>query len=275
MYLISDGIYWLVYHVFRYRRTIVSGNLLLAFPEKSEKERIHIAKDFYRQFVDNFIENIKMFSISEKELNKRVTCNYEVMNDLLASGHNVQLQGGHMFSWEFINLGYCANTTYPFIAIYMPLSNKVMDRVMMKMRSRFHPILIPRDNFRYQFHQYARKRYILALIADQNPGDTKHAYWLPYFGTMAPFLAGPERSASLYNSTVVFSTYYQVKRGYYRSEMTVITTQPKGMPKGALTKLFRDYLEEQIRLRPSNYLWSHRRWKWKFDEEKYGKLVIE
>ncbi len=275
MYVISDGIYLLVYHVFRYRRDVVAGNLLLAFPEKSGKERVAIAKDFYRQFVDNFIENIKMFSISKVELNRRVTCNYEVMNDLVASGHNVHLHGGHMFSWEFINLGYCSNAHYPFIGIYMPLSNRTMDRVMRKMRSRFDAILIPKDDFRYEFRPYARKPYILALIADQNPVDPKYAFWLPYFGRMAPFLTGPDRSAAVYRPAVIFSTYYRVKRGYYHSEMTVITTDPKSLQKGELTRLFRDYLEKQIRLRPSNYLWSHRRWKWQFEEEKYGHLAID
>jgi len=274
MYRISDGIYFLIYYVFGYRKDVVMTNLLIAFPEKTEKERIRIAKDFYHQLIDTFIEMIKMISISKKELNKRFVCNYEVMNDLFDSGKNVQLHGGHFFNWEYLNLAYAANSAYPFIGVYIPLSNKVMDKIIMKMRGQFNTILIAADKFRTQFHNHVNKRYAIALGADQNPGNPRMAYWITFFGKLTPFITGPERGAFSANPAIIFSTYYPVKRGYYRSELTLITTNPNTMKKGELTKLYRDFLEEQIRLRPSNYLWSHRRWKFEFDEEKYGKFLV-
>ena len=91
---------------------------------------------------------------------------------------------------------------------------------------------------------------------------------------MTPFVTGPERSAFSINPAIIFSTYYKVKRGYYRSELKLITNHPNVLQRGELTKLFRDFLEEQIRLRPANYLWSHRRWKFEYDEKKYGKQVV-
>ena len=274
MYLISDAFYVLIYYVFGYRKGVVMGNLLIAFPEKTEKERIRIAKDFYHQLIDTFMETIKMISISKEELNKRFVCNYEVMNDLFETGQNVQLHGGHFFNWEYLNLAYCANSVYPFIGVYIPLSNKVMDRIMIKMRGKFGTILIAADKFKTQFHYHVNKRYALALGADQNPGNPRGSYWLPFFGKMTPFVTGPERSSFSVKPAIIFGTYYRIKRGYYRSELKLITTSPNALQRGELTKLFRDFLEEQIRLRPSNYLWSHRRWKFEYDEEKYGKMAI-
>ena len=274
MYLISDALYVLIYYVFGYRKGVVMGNLLIAFPEKTEKERIRIAKDFYHQLIDTFMETIIMISISKEELNKRFVCNYEVMNDLFETGQNVQLHGGHFFNWEYLNLAYCANSVYPFIGVYIPLSNKVMDRIMIKMRGKFGTILIAADKFKTQFHYHVNKRYALALGADQNPGNPRGSYWLPFFGKMTPFVTGPERSSFSVNPAIIFGTYYRIKRGYYRSELKLITTSPNALQRGELTKLFRDFLEEQIRLRPSNYLWSHRRWKFEYDEAKYGKMAI-
>lgn len=274
MYLISDGFYFLAYYVLGYRKTVVMNNLLIAFPEKTEKERIRIAKDFYHQIIDTFIETIKMISISKEELNRRFVCNYEVMNDLYDTGQNVHLHGGHFFNWEYLNLAYCANSKYPFIGVYIPLSNKVMDKIILKMRTRFGTIVMPADKFKTQFHQYVNKRYALALGADQNPGNPRGSYWLTFFNKMTPFVTGPERSAFSINPAIIFSTYYKVKRGYYRSELKLITNHPNVLQRGELTKLFRDFLEEQIRLRPANYLWSHRRWKFEYDEKKYGKQVV-
>ena len=49
-YLISDGIYVVVYHLVGYRKKMVRKNLADSFPEKSEAELIKIEKDFYRWF---------------------------------------------------------------------------------------------------------------------------------------------------------------------------------------------------------------------------------
>src|ERR1051326_7688 len=94
MYIISDGIYLIVYYLLRYRKDVVMNNLMIAFPEKTGEERIRIMKDFYKGFIDNFIETIKIFSISGEELNKRFVCNFEVVNDLYSTGKKVQLHSG-------------------------------------------------------------------------------------------------------------------------------------------------------------------------------------
>src|SRR5690606_28379679 len=71
LYLISDAIYALVYYVIGYRRKVVMDNLAIAFPEKSGTERKQIAKRFYRNFIDTFIETIKLFTASKKFILER------------------------------------------------------------------------------------------------------------------------------------------------------------------------------------------------------------
>ena len=101
LYFISDCIYGLVFYVFKYRREVVMKNLLTAFPEKSEKERKQIAKKFYHNLIDSFIETLKMISASKKFILKRFSANWEVINDIKPSGKSVQLQMGHNFNWEW------------------------------------------------------------------------------------------------------------------------------------------------------------------------------
>ena len=48
------------------------NNLQNAFPEKSDAEKKQIAKKFYKNFTDTFIETIKMISLSDKAFNKMV-----------------------------------------------------------------------------------------------------------------------------------------------------------------------------------------------------------
>lgn len=274
MYFISDGIYMILYHITGYRREEVMKNLAIAFPEKTTDERIAIAKEFYVNFTDTFIEAIKLLSISPKELQKRYSSNFEIITGLYDSGKNVQAQAGHFFNWEFVNLGETLRGKFSFVGVYMPITNKAFDRIMYNLRSRFGAILVPAVAFKTQFHQYVKGRYVLGLAADQNPGNPLAAHWVDFFGRLTPFVTGPEKGAKLNDLPVVFAHFYKVKRGYYHTEFEIITTTPRDFNDGQLTQLFAKYVEKAIRKKPANYLWSHRRWKWEFDAEKHGHLVV-
>ncbi|MCH5688880.1 hypothetical protein LWM68_34280 [Niabella sp. W65] len=62
LHFISDSIYGILYHVVKYRKKVVMDNLLIAFPEKTEEERIAIAKGFYHKLIDSMIESLKLLS---------------------------------------------------------------------------------------------------------------------------------------------------------------------------------------------------------------------
>jgi KDO2-lipid IV(A) lauroyltransferase len=274
MYLIADLFYGFVYYGFGYRKAIVMKNLSIAFPEKTEAERIRIAKDFYHNFIDMIFETIKMFSITNKELQKRFSAKPEVLNDLYDSGQNVQLECGHFFNWEIVNLNICLVSRYPFIGVYQPLSNKVMDRLMLNMRQKNGTILIPASDFKNNFSDYVADRYAMGLAADQNPPSEFKAHWVNFFGRLTPFVVGPEKGAREKNTAVVFGHFYKVKRGYFRVDLEIITTTPNDYKPGQLTQIFAQHVERAVRKTPANYLWSHRRWKWEFDPEKHGDLVV-
>jgi KDO2-lipid IV(A) lauroyltransferase len=276
LYFISDGISFLLQYVIKYRVNVVAQNLAIAFPEKSIAERKKIAKDFYQQFTDSFIETIKLLSISDKTFQKRFTSNVEVLNDLYATGQSVQIMAGHFFNWEFANWGVAKYGKYPFLAVYMPLSNKAFNKLIYDLRARYGSILIPATNFRSQFHKYANQGpYAMALAADQNPGNPLQAFWVNFFGRLTPFVKGPEKGAKLNNTAQVFVHFYRTRRGYYHSEYELMTNTPNDFKEGQLTALYVKVLEEKVRLNPSNYLWSHRRWRFEYDATKHSGLVVE
>jgi KDO2-lipid IV(A) lauroyltransferase len=276
VYIISDFIAFILEYVVKYRKVVIEKNLAIAFPEKSAQERKKIAHQFYSNFTDSFLETIKLISLSDAGFQKRFTSNVEVLNELHATGQNVQIMAGHFFNWEFANWGASKYGKYPFIAVYMPLSNPYFNKLVLSTRQRYGSIMIPATNFRAYFQKYATDgHYAMALAADQNPGNPMSAYWLPFFGIMTPFVKGPEKGAKLNNTAQVFVHFYSTKRGYYHMQYEVMTTSPNYFKDGQLTALYVKTLEEKIKQNPANYLWSHKRWKYEFDAEKYGKLVVE
>lgn len=250
------------------------SNLLLAFPEETEEQRKQIAKDFYHNFLDTFIETIKFLSTSDKQFSKRINGNFDTLTKLYSTGQNVQLHSAHFFNWEYMNWGIPRNTPYPFIGVYLPVENAAFDKIILDMRRRYNSIMLSAHSFKNTFHQLAKNRYALGLAADQNPANPHQSFWLPFFGKLTPFVAGPEKSARINNTAIVFVHYYKVKRGYYKADFELITTTPKEYKRGELTKIYVAHLEDAIRKKPANYLWSHRRWKHEFKEE-YRKMLIE
>ena len=56
-------------------------NIRNSFPEKTESEYKEIAKKFFRHFCDITLESLKVFTISQKEVRKRMIFNHvEVAN---------------------------------------------------------------------------------------------------------------------------------------------------------------------------------------------------
>lgn len=274
LYFISDGIYLLLYYVIGYRKKVVMDNLAIAFPQKLIEERVKIAKEFYHDFADSFIEIIKLISISKQNFRKRISSNAEVLNALYNTGQSVNIVSAHFFNWEFANLAISSESLFPFIAVYMPVDNKVFNKLTYNIRKKFGALMVAATNFRNEFLQHAKKKYALGLVADQSPGNTHAAYWIPFFNKLTAFVKGPEKTARLNNSPVLFLHFYKVKRGYYKLDYTLVTTQPKTYANGQLTKQLVQLTEDAILKKPSNYLWSHRRWKHEYNSEDHAKLVV-
>lgn len=274
LYLLSDLSYVLIYYVIGYRKKIVINNLLIAFPQKTAEERTVIAKQFYKNLIDTFIESIKMVSLSREHFLKRCSGNFEVLDEVIKKGKNIQLQGAHQFNWEYGNWILAIKVGLPVASVYMPIKNKALNKLFLKVRGRFGTILVDATHYSKNIRKVARQQHALALVADQNPGSPGRSYWLNFFKRPAPFIMGPEKGAVRSNNAVVFTRYVRLKRGYYYFENHVITDDAAQYKPGELTVKYRDFIQEAISREPAGFLWSHRRWKHEYKDE-YSKLWID
>lgn len=267
IYLLSDFIYFLLYYVFGYRKTTVINNLRLAFPEKSDEEIKKITKRVFHNLTDTFIEIIKFISMSKKTFEKRCRGDFSVIEELINKGKNVQLHAGHQFNWEYGSLFMSkAITTIPSYAIYMPINNKAVERLFLKIRERYGTIFIKATEFREKREEIFNERFAFFLAADQNPGSPGSAYWLNFFSKAAPFITGPEIGGIKNNTAIVFVRSKILTRGHYMLECTVCCENAAETSPGEITRAFRDFLEKIITEEPHNYLWTHRRWKWDYND---------
>jgi KDO2-lipid IV(A) lauroyltransferase len=272
LYLLSDAAYLVLYYVVGYRKAVVRQNLTIAFPEKSEKEKKEIAKAFYKNFCDTFIETIKFISAGKRFFQKRFTGNYETIEHIYPTGRPVQIHLGHNFNWELANLIVPSYISYKVLAVYLPLKNKIVERLFRYIRSKNGSHLIASTNFKADFEPHRDTQYLIGLIADQNPGNPENAYWIRFFGRPTPFLRGPEKAARRNDLPVVFCHFTKKKRGYYTGHAVLATLHPRSLPEGQLTKMYAAYLQQVMTANPEMWLWSHRRWKWEWKPE-YGNVL--
>lgn len=266
LYGIADFFFVIAYFVIGYRKDVVMSNLRHAFPEKSEKELQTIARKFYRNFIDNWVETIKLLSISKAGLNRRVTGNFEVFQQLYATGKAVQVNLGHFFNWEFMTLHAGINQPYTFLTVYLPQSSEIMNRLIMYIRARWGNPQLPSTDMARAIIPWRKKQYLLALGSDQRPATPDNGYWLYFLNRPAVFVKGPEKLARIQNVPVAMMTTTKPKRGHYHFDYFMLAEDPKALPDGELMRLYVKHLEENIRLQPEIYLWSHRRWKHQWND---------
>ncbi|WPV65897.1 lysophospholipid acyltransferase family protein [Chitinophaga sp. LS1] len=265
LYLLSDVVYVLLYHVLSYRKKVVMNNLRASFPDKSEKELTAICKEFYHYLCDMFLETFKTLVISKETMLKRCVFTPDTIalfNKLAEEEKSVILVMGHKGNWEWAGNSFSILLKQQLYVIYHPLSNKNLDALMYKMRTRFGTKLIAmQDTFR-EMVKNRKEINATAFIADQSPQPAT-AHWMTFLNQDTPVFKGTEKIAQKMNYPVVYVTVNKVKRGYYSVEASMLVEAPTNEPEGAITEIHTHKLEQDIIAQPATWLWSHRRWKHK------------
>ena len=263
IYLFSDFLYLILYHVISYRKKLVRKNLALALPEKTFLERKIIEKKYYKHLSDLFLESFKSLNISEVDIKKRYRFkNIELLDELYKKKKNIILMGGHYASWEWFFI-IDRLTDYRINAIYKKLSNKYFDSLIKKIRSKYNGNLISTKNTFKEILKNTKLKglNIYGFASDQSPKKNKATYWNNFLNNFVPFHTGAEIIAKKYDMAVVYMNVEKVKRGYYLASFELITDKPTKYKDFKITEDFIKLLENQILKAPEYYTWTHNRFK--------------
>lgn len=261
--MISDVVAFFVYYVFGYRKKVIYTNLKLAFPEKSEEERHRIRKKFYCHFIDIFMEMIKSFTISEKELMRRYQfTNIELVNSIEKEGKSMILVGSHYANWEWIFI-LNSYVTCKGVASYRRINNKYFDKKIRSSRGRFRTKLVETKDVITLIAENAKNNIqtLYGFLNDQSPQLKKTKYWSDFFGIRVPMQTGSEFLSKKHDLPIFMIKTKKVKRGYFESEFVLLAKNPRDFKDYELTDKYTKELEGLIREKPEHYFWSHRRFK--------------
>lgn len=264
LYRLSDFIYCLLYYLVGYRKKVVRENLASSFPEKSAEELRKIEQGFYHFLCDYVVESLKMMTISDSNLRKRMVYkNVELFDQCVEEGQSCAIYLGHYCNWEWVtSMPLWVTPKAQCGQIYHPLENLVTDLLFLRMRQRHGARCITmQDTLRFLLKSQQEKQpVIIGYIADQKPYWTNIHHWVNFLNHDTPVLTGTDRILRKMNHAVIYCDIQRVRRGYYVATYKMMTREPGKMKDFELTDMYFKMLEESIRRAPEYWLWSHKRW---------------
>lgn len=266
LYLLSDALYLMVYRLVGYRKKVVRDNLRYAFPQKTEKARKEIEKDFYRHFCDLIVESIKLLSVDEKTMQKRMQyLDYEQLLTHYDEGRCVMLLTSHYGNWEWTStFSTLLPPDKPVYQIYKQQSSAVSDRVVAKIRQQFGAKNIEmRSVLRAMVTMKKEgKLGMYGMISDQSPAKISMHYYTQFLHQRTAVITGTEQLAKKFDYPIYYVRTQKIERGHYTCQLIPLSLHPETTENFDISERYMRLLEEDIRSAPAHWLWTHKRWKY-------------
>lgn len=263
LFIISDFLYFVIYQIIGYRKSVVRLNLRNSFPKKTEGELRTIERKYYKHMSDLFVEIVKYRTISRQEIRKRC----KIVNPEFFKEHHLLHKSficiqGHYGNWEWTpHIDDMLNQKV--LSVYKPLHNEVEDEFMIRLRERFGAMAVSKNHIIRVLarREKAGELSAVGLLSDQVPHITKMTYWMTFLNQDTPMFLGAEKMAKMFDLPVVFAYARKIKRGYYEIEFMLITNNPKETKPYEITERHVKLTEQMIKKTPEYWIWSHKRWK--------------
>ena len=257
------------YHLLGRLRGVGLRNLKLAFPEKSEAERVRILRGAFRNlgrvmavvsgFDDLTAGNLP--ELIEFRPDAEFAAAYEKTK---TDGRGRIILGAHMGNWEL--------QAFSFPVFFEPLTflarrmdNPRIDAMVLAIRTRLGNKQIDKMNSAAPILRALRAGGSIGMLADVN-GQHKEGVFVPFFGIQACTAAGVAMLALRANAVIVpmFAIWNGDENKYFIVHDKIIDPQDTGDRQADIletTALCTAAIERVIRAYPDQWIWIHKRWK--------------
>jgi KDO2-lipid IV(A) lauroyltransferase len=261
LYSMASFAFLLAYHVIGYRKLVVIQNISRSFPDMKYGEIRCIVEKFYTCFTAYFAEMIKSISAPAKLLDKKITFeNLELIDKHVNNRRNVIACLGHCGNWEMLNfMPY--KLQHDMYAVYKPLRSGIMNRLMIKLRSRFGMKLIPDKSVIRHILTQTSSPAVYLFLADQSPLIKEDKYKFELLNQETYVFSGMEKLARTSRSAVIYLHITQRSKGNYKITCIPVCSEAESMNEGEITRKYVDLLTKNIKEEPYGWLWTHKRWK--------------
>lgn len=257
----------LAYMVDLSHRAIGLGNLALAFPEKSEKERRAILRASYAHLGVCAADFCHFRSIRPEDIRGRWVVPEEGaderMQRALANGRGIIAVSAHVGFWELSGFSY-PPLGYPLVSVARKLASPRLDALLNSIRGRSGNTVVHKEGALRPLLRALQENKCIGIIMDQYGGAASP--WVPFFGRDASTVDTCARLHIKTGASLISGLMIRRGDGRYRWRCREIPLPPRGgmsdseSVKAILRECNRDF-EKAIREAPEQWLWTYKRWK--------------
>ena len=272
---------WLLYHLFKYRRHVVEENIRLTLTHLSPEEQKAVGRRFYRHLAELMLHEARYAYRSDEQVRQLFRLEQiELLDQLYEAGHRqVFVLLGHIGPWELMGSSalHLDRNRYQLHVIYKQLHNPVADQLTREMREQHYAQCIEmtqlaRTLIRHQSERTDERLHIYCLLADQSPSYEQMRYASSLFGRTTPFVTGWSHLATKLQIPLLFyEIRYDDPAKQWVGTFRLLCEHPTDKLQHQLIDDYVTLLEENIRLAPHRWLWSHKRWR--FDPHDFPQMV--
>lgn len=255
--IISKLIAYPLIPLFYKKYKIAKINISKCFPNLATKEQNKIIRQHFADMVMSIFETAMCFYASKKRLNKLyVMDNKDLVQSLFDNNEKIILLAGH-FTPLLLTGRFIADNFADAASIYRPQNNKLFNRELVNGFIRHGAKMVDVRNSR-KVVQTLRNGTAIWYAPDQDLGG-KNTVFAPFFGVMANTLTSTAKLAKITNAKVIAFNCYRYNKGY-SCNFEMVQNFPVGDDVLDATTINK-VIENQVKLAPSQYLWTHRRFK--------------
>lgn len=241
------------------RRRVALINLRLCFPEWSEAERVRVARAHFRDFFSTLLSQGLQWFASKERLQAAV--------QLVGLEHwdAVRDQPVILLSPHFMGLdiaGVRISASFPLMSMYGKHKNPRVDAIILRYRTRFSGgLLYSRQEGLRPVLRGLKPPFAFYYLPDLDFGP-KDSLFVPFFGVPAATVPALTRLCRISGARVVpcIARERADGRGFEARFYPAWENFPSGDPR-ADTERMNAFIEARVRETPSQYLWTHKRFK--------------
>lgn len=250
--------------LFKKRKSIASTNLKLAFPDLPQQKIDQLLTEHFESLGISLFESALGWWGNRKKLESLMNISgLEYLDQALERGNGVLLFSAHFTTLDLS--GIMLATQRPVHAVYRPNKNPVINHTIQQGRARTLASTIPKTNIREMIKKL-KGNSIVWYAMDQN-FDHKGSIFSEFFGIPAATNTATSRLAKMTGTTVIpfFASRTKNNSRYQLTLLPPVAIDGNHIQEE--TDQLNQLIEAAVRENPAQYLWIHRRFKTRPDNQ--------
>ncbi len=244
---------------FRSKKKIIS-NIKKALPRAEQKDIEIIIKKMWKNYGRILAEYIFIKNFRNSKDEKFISVEgQEILNTIKNSNEPAIFISGHFNNFELMAM-QIEKAGINLAAIYRPLNNIFLNKIMERIRKKYickKQIKKGRSGTR-ELLEYFKKNYSIALMIDQRVSEGINS---DFFGQPALTTTIPAQLVKKFGCKIIPVYIQRIKGTFFKLKISKPIIYNKDSSIEKITLDLNKCLERMILNDPSQWIWSHDRWK--------------